>query len=66
MDKMGHRSTRAAMIYLHAVDTRQQVIAEDLGRLVMPELEAQLKRQLDGQAEDGSGTRRARTADEPS
>ncbi len=54
------------MIYLHAVDTRQQVIAEDLGRLVMPELEAQLKRQLDGQAEDGSGTRRARTADEPS
>jgi integrase len=66
MDKMGHRSTRAAMIYLHAVDTRQQAIAEDLSRLVMPELEAQLKRQLNGQADDGSGTRRARKADEPS
>jgi integrase len=66
MDRMGHRSTRAAMIYLHAVDARQQAIADDLSRLVTPELEAQLKRQPDTSSDDGSGTRRARTTDEPS
>src|SRR5262245_19540746 len=33
MDRMGHSSTRAAMIYMHAVDARQHVIADTLSQL---------------------------------
>jgi integrase len=34
MDRMGHRSTRAALIYLHARDHRDQEIASGIGRMV--------------------------------
>jgi integrase len=33
MDRMGHRSTRAALIYLHARDHRDQEIASGIGRM---------------------------------
>jgi hypothetical protein len=33
MDRMGHDSERAAMIYLHGSDARQQTIADTLGQL---------------------------------
>jgi len=33
MDRMGHSTTRAAMVYLHAADERQGAIADALSQL---------------------------------
>jgi hypothetical protein len=33
MDRMGHSSTRAALIYLHGNDDRQRAIADGLSKL---------------------------------
>ena len=56
MDRMGHSSTRAALIYMHGSDTRQREIAESLSRLAQT--------QPDRTGERGrwrpSGTQRAR------
>jgi integrase len=49
MARMGHSSTRAALIYLHATDDRQRKIADALGELAAKELKRQ-----------SSGTQRAR------
>jgi integrase len=49
MDRMGHDSERAAMIYLHGSDKRQQAIANTLDQLARDELK-----------QSGSGTQRAR------
>jgi integrase len=38
MDRMGHSSTRAALIYLHGSDARQRTIADGLNRLVQREM----------------------------
>jgi hypothetical protein len=38
MDRMGHDSERAAMIYLHGSDVRQQAIADTLSKLARDEL----------------------------
>ncbi len=38
MDRMGHSSTRAALIYLHGSDARQRAIADGLYRLVQREM----------------------------
>jgi len=40
MNRMGHRSTRAALIYLHARDHRDREIAVGLDRIVAEELNA--------------------------
>ncbi len=32
MDRMGHSTTRAATVYLHGSDERQQAIADELSR----------------------------------
>jgi hypothetical protein len=48
MDRMGHSTTRAAMVYLHGSDKRQQAIAEALSRRAAAELGRSGKR--------GSGT----------
>jgi hypothetical protein len=40
MNRMGHRSTRAALIYLHARDHRNREIAVGLDRIVAAELNA--------------------------
>ena len=37
MDRMGHSSTRAALIYLHDSDDRQRQIAASLSKLAGPE-----------------------------
>ena len=38
MDRMGHSTTRAAMVYLHGSDERQQVIADALSKRAAREL----------------------------
>jgi hypothetical protein len=38
MDRMGHSSPPAALIYLHGSDARQRAIADGLSRLVEGEL----------------------------
>jgi hypothetical protein len=38
MDRMGHASTRAALIYLHGSDERQRKIASNLDALARSEL----------------------------
>jgi hypothetical protein len=32
MDRMGHSSTRAALIYLHSSDDRQRILADAVGQ----------------------------------
>lgn len=54
MERMGHTSTRAALIYLHSSADRQRRIAEDLSELVRAQREG-----LDS-APRASGTERAR------
>ena len=59
MDRMGHDSERAAMIYLHGSDARQHEIADSLSKLVRQEL----KRGSTGTNradQKRSGTQRAR------
>jgi hypothetical protein len=54
MARMGHASTRAALVYLHDTDDRQRIIAaavsdlagQHLGHLALPEISP----------EEGSGT----------
>ena len=38
MDRMGHSTTRAAMMYLHGGDERQQAIADELSRQAAEQL----------------------------
>lgn len=52
MDRMGHSTTRAAMVYLHGSDRRQQAIADALSEQAEDELGRSKKRR--------SGTQRAR------
>jgi hypothetical protein len=51
MDRMGHSSPRAALIYLHGSDARQRVIADGLSRLVEGELEGRVRERSNGDAE---------------
>jgi integrase len=53
MDRMGHASTRAALIYQHRTDRRDKLIADEISRRA----QAELKR---------SGTQRARSKKKPS
>ena len=43
MDRMGHSSPRAALIYLHGSDARQRAIADGLNRLVESELRGRVQ-----------------------
>ena len=54
MDRMGHSTARAAMIYLHGTNERQQAIADALSQLTKDGL----KRRPGGR----SGTQRARSS----
>jgi site-specific recombinase XerC len=60
MDRMGHDSERAAMIYLHGSDERQQKIADTLSKLAAEELKWGSKRQGGQASARRSGTQRAR------
>lgn len=51
MDRMGHSSTRAAIIYQHATDERRHQVAKQLDSLAR------------GQFKSGSGAQQARTSD---
>ena len=59
MERMGHSSTRAALIYLHATSERQRALADTLGTLI-EETKAQ---QVSDQ--DSSGTNVARRKQDP-
>ena len=52
MDRMGHSTTRAATVYLHGSDKRQQAIADKLSK--------QAAQQLGRSGKRPSGTQRAR------
>jgi integrase len=52
MDRMGHDSERAAMIYLHPSDARQHEIADTLSKLTL----AELKRRKSGPRGKSTGT----------
>lgn len=60
MDRMGHSSPRAALVYLHGSDARQQAIADSLSRLVEGELPGADSESSGGGPASRSGTRRAR------
>ena len=60
MDRMGHDSERAAMIYLHGSDERQHQIADTLSKLAAEELKRGSKRQGGRGSTKRSGTQRAR------
>jgi integrase len=62
MDRMGHDSQRAAMIYLHGSDARQHEIADSLSKLARAELKRGSKRT----AGKSSGTQRARNRNQAS
>jgi integrase len=59
MDRMGHSSSRAALIYLHGSDVRQQEIADNLSKLIRSE-QKRGRRKPDSPTGERSGTRRAR------
>jgi hypothetical protein len=56
MDRMGHSSPRAALIYLHGSDARQRAIADGLSRLVEGELQGGVRERPNGDAEHYRGT----------
>lgn len=55
MARMGHASTRAALVYLHDTEDRQRAIAAAVSDLAAREL-GQLAGQPDGGTAEGSGT----------
>jgi integrase len=59
MARMGHSSTRAALIYLHSTDERQREIADALGELAAGELKRKPERARGADAGSRSGTQRA-------
>jgi hypothetical protein len=56
MDRMGHDSERAAMIYLHGSAKRQQAIADTLSQLASEELKRGSKRNAARPRGSRSGT----------
>lgn len=57
MERMGHASTRAALIYLHSTSERQRKIADEVGKLARAELR---KANQQDQPTEASGTKVAR------
>jgi hypothetical protein len=60
MDRMGHSSTRAAMIHIHGNDARQHEIADTLSQLARQELDPVLKAAPARPEGKRSGTQRVR------
>ena len=61
MDRMGHDSERAAMVYLHGSDARQHQIAQTLSDLAKDELKQASAPKATRAAAKRSGTQRARS-----
>jgi integrase len=57
MERMGHASTRAALIYLHSTDERQRKLADTVGKMARTELR---KARKPGNGDGQSGTNVAR------
>ena len=66
MARMGHSSTRAALIYLHSTDERQAAIADALGELAVQQLKRKPDRAKREVTASRSGTQRARRQDDAS
>ena len=64
MTRMGHSSTRAALIYLHSTDERQAAIADALGELAVQQLKRKPDRAQRRAPARRSGTQRARRRDD--
>jgi integrase len=62
MERMGHSSTRAALIYLHATRERDQHIAAGMGRVYA---DARKAVPVNGHEPQRSGTQRARSPRKP-
>jgi integrase len=60
MERMGHDSERAALVYLHSSEERQHQIADTLSKLAAEELKRGSKRQGGESTTRRSGTPRAR------
>ena len=60
MDRMGHSTTRAAMVYLHGSDERQQAIADALSKQAADDLGRSKKRRSGAQRHGGGGGHRGR------
>ncbi len=56
MDRMGHASTRAALIYMHARDDRHKAVAQALSDLVARNLDEVGSRVTEDEPEDQTGT----------
>jgi integrase len=56
MARMGHTSTRAALIYLHSTDERQQEIADALGVLAVAQLKRKTSRKPGSANRSGHAT----------
>jgi hypothetical protein len=59
MERMGHSTSRAALVYLHSTDERQRKVADALGELARAELQDERKR---ASARGASGADLARKA----
>jgi integrase len=59
MERMGHSTSRAALVYLHSTDERQRKVADALGELARAELQGERKR---ASARGASGADLARKA----
>jgi integrase len=69
MERMGHSSTRAAMIYLHSTDQRQRALADSVDKLARAELRKareQAKDKKPAQDSTASGTEVAYEGEQPS
>jgi integrase len=66
MDRMGHDSERAALIYLHGSDARQQAIADTLDKIARAELKRTNRSGTTRPTSQRSGTQRARKGPEAS
>ena len=60
MDRMGHSSPRAALVYMHWNDARQRGIADSLRKLARSKLSRTGQRAKEGTRGKPSGTQRAR------
>jgi hypothetical protein len=60
MERMGHDSERAALVYLHSSEERQHQIADTLSKLAAEELKRGSKRQSGESTTRRSGTPRVR------
>ena len=63
MERMGHSSTKAALVYLHSTSERQQTLAAAVGKLAKAEL--QKAKKADG-GKGVSGTKVARRPNQAS